>query len=105
MHGDECTYDTAQDRRRPVRKTYVAALEAQITHLERELKRHTEQKTQEDNDEELDDREMEESTSLSPDQRSTRPSGKTSQPVERLQVCHVSLPPFFVPFFWIELLS
>lgn len=38
VYGYECTYDTAQDRRRPVSKAYVTALEQRVNWLEQQLR-------------------------------------------------------------------
>lgn len=37
MYKDDCTYDEGQDRRRPISKAYVAALEDRVAWLERTL--------------------------------------------------------------------
>ena len=86
LHNDACTYDTTQDRRRPVSKAYVAALEDRVAWLETLLEKRQERDNGRDNDEERPDRAMEDSYNTNADRPPVESSGKTVQLVEYLQV-------------------
>ena len=88
INNDACSYDTSQDRRRPVSKAYVAALEDRVVWLERMLENKGEAKGTRGIGEGLDESVLDGAGSSSPELPPSRPSGTAPQePVERLQVC------------------
>lgn len=93
--NDECTYDTAQDRRRPLSKAYVAALEDRVAWLEMMLEDRREGEGAGESGEGSEVRGQGVADSSTPERRPMRPNGKVvpQEPVESLQVCR---PPFLL---------
>lgn len=93
-YNDECVYDTARDRRRPVSKAYVAALEDRVAWMERRLgdfdtgvEQMRGQENTELGEETMAHRHPNQSAVSSPEHEFLQTVAATSQPVERLQVC------------------
>jgi len=92
IHNDDCTYDTAQDRRRPVSKAYVTALEHRVAWLESMLEGHGEGERIGESGEDTELRGLDSAGSSTLDRLLMRPTASQER-IERLQVCY----PTFLP--------